>query len=387
MELLRGEIRPYPWGSHEAIARLQGRPAPTARPEAELWFGAHPDSPSRVLRDGRWVPLTELIAADPAELLGARVVAGFGARLPFLIKLLAAEQPLSLQAHPDAGYARAAYAAERAGGGDPAGYAYTDPYHKPEMLVALTEFEALSGFRAPAEAAALLSRLRIPALAPVLATLADPDPAVALGGAVRTLLTWPAAGRAELVAAAVAGAGDEPELAVVPQTAARYPTDPGVLLTLLLNHVILAPGEALWMPAGNLHAYLRGTGVELLANSDNVLRGGFTGKPVNVPELLNVLRFEVLADPLVKPVSLGSGLTGWPVPVPDFTLYRVEPDGVTVTVPVDGPAIALAVAGEVAVDDGAGTVTLSPGTAGFARGTGKPLLVAGRGTVFVASTG
>ncbi len=336
-----------------------------------------------MLRDGRWVALTELIGADPAALLGAPVLAEFGARLPFLLKVLAAEQPLSLQAHPDADYARRAYDAERAGGGDPVGYAYTDPFHKPEMLVALSEFEALCGFRDPARSAELLARLRIPALEPVLAQLAGGD----LRAAVATLLGWPTGERAALVAAAVAGAGDDPELALVPPTAARYPQDPGVLLALLLNRVLLAPGEAIWMPAGNLHAYLRGTGIELLANSDNVLRGGFTRKPVNIPELLNVLHFEVLDDPVLSPVPVAPSLTTWPVPVRDFALYQVTPDGAAVTVPAAGPAIALCVAGEVVVDDGGSALSLTPGSAGFAPATGKPLLVSGSGTAFVATTG
>jgi mannose-6-phosphate isomerase len=306
--------------------------------------------------------------------------------LPFLLKVLAAAQPLSLQAHPDAGYARRAYAAERAGGATGA-FCYTDPFHKPEMLVALSDFDALCGFRPPAESARLLAKLRVPALEPVLAALADPDPGSALRSAVRALLTWPVPQRAALVAAAAAGAGDDPELSLVPQAAARFPEDPGVVLALLLNRVRLAPGEAIWMPAGNLHAYLHGTGVELMANSDNVLRGGFTGKPVNVPELLNVLRFEVLDEPVLAQVELAPGLTTWPVPVRDFALFRAVADGGSVAVPVDGPAIALCVAGSVTVDDGSGPLELRPGSAALAPATGKPVLVAGSGTVFVATTG
>lgn len=385
MELLSGQIRGYAWGSRTALAQLQGRPAPTEGPEAELWLGAHPDSPSTVLRGDRPVSLLEVIEAEPVRVLGAAVAGEFGARLPFLLKVLAAAEPLSLQAHPDAEQARQAYTAERAGGAGP--FSYTDPYHKPEVLVALTEFDALCGFRAPAESARLLARLGVPALDPVLAALEQPDAGAALRDAVATLLSWPVAEREKLVAAAVAGAGGDTELSLVPQTAARYPADPGVLVALLLNRVLLAPGQAIWMPAGNLHAYLSGTGIELLASSDNVLRGGFTSKPVNVPELLRVLRFEVLDDPMLPAEQLAPGLVTWRVPVRDFVLYRAEPAAQSaVEVPVAGPVIVLCVAGSLDVDDGTGPVALRSGQAGFAPPTGTPVMVRGAGTAFVAST-
>jgi mannose-6-phosphate isomerase len=390
MELLHGRIRGYAWGSHEAIARLQGRPVPTGEPEAELWLGAHPDSPACLMRAGARVSLLDAVAADPSEVLGERVVERFGPRLPFLLKVLAAAQPLSMQAHPEAGYASRAYAAERARGAGP--YAYTDPYHKPELLVALAEFDALCGFRAPGVSADALARLKVPALEPVVAALADPEPARALRGAVQTLLSWPERERAGLVADAVAGAGDDPELSVVPLTAARYPQDPAVLVALLLNRVLLEPGQAIWMPAGNLHAYLSGTGVEVMASSDNVLRGGFTRKPVNLPELLRVLRFEVLDEPLLAPTRLVPGLTTWSLPVADFALFRVElptgdGSGGLVEVPVEGPAIVLCVAGSVTADDGTGPVAVGRGAAAFAGATGRPVVLGGAGSAFVASVG
>ncbi|HKT00292.1 MAG TPA: mannose-6-phosphate isomerase, class I, partial [Rugosimonospora sp.] len=195
------------------------------------------------------------------------------------------------------------------------------------------------------------------------------------------LLGWPAEQRPELVAAAAAGGGLAGELA------ARYPTDVGVLVALLLNRVRLAPGEGIWMPAGNLHAYLRGTGVEIMAASDNVLRGGLTPKPVDVPELLRVLRFEVLADPVVPAVPVAPGVVTWPVPVPDFALYRAEVDGAEVAVPAGGPRIALCLAGEVRVDDGVAGVRLAAGRAAIGAAGAKPVSVSGRGVVFVATTG
>lgn len=386
MEPLYGPIRDYAWGSRTAIARLQGRPVPSSGPEAELWLGAHPGAPATVRRGEAPVSLLDVLAAEPARWLGGRLVERFGPRLPFLLKVLAADAPLSLQAHPDAEQARAGYAADA---DRPAGERnYVDPYHKPELLVALSPFEALCGFRDPAASAEALAAFGVPALEPVVAALRGGGPG-GLREAVRLLLSWPTAERAGLVAAAVAArtAGCDAELAR--DLAARYPGDPGVLVALLLNHVRLAPGEAIWMPAGNLHAYLRGTGVEIMAASDNVLRGGLTPKRVDVDELLRVLRFEVLDDPVVTPRPVASGVVRWPVPVDDFALHRVrvaEADA-PVRLAVPGPRVVLCAAGQLSVDDGTGAVTLAAGQAAIGPAAAGPLVLAGAGEAYVATAG
>jgi mannose-6-phosphate isomerase len=309
------------------------------------------------------------------------VVEEYGPRLPYLMKVLAADAPLSLQAHPDPAYARQAFAAQEA---DPAAPRnYTDPHHKPEMLVALTPFEALCGFRDPAVSADVLASLGIPALDPVVTALrAGVD---GLRVAVSTLLGWPSADRASLVGAVASAA--EPLAAALAQ---HYPGDPGVLVSLLLNHVRLAPGEAIWMPAGNLHAYLRGTGVEIMAASDNVLRGGLTPKRVDVDELMRVLRFEVLADPILRARPVAPGVTTWEVPVRDFALFRFELSGSRppTPVPAEGPRIVLGTAGEVFVAEGHGTpVEVSAGGAAFAPADAGPITLAGVGEAFVAAVG
>lgn len=354
---LRSRIQPYAWGSHTAIAGLQGRPGPTAEPEAELWLGAHPSAPSTA--DG--VALDKLIAADPVTALGPSTVERFGPRLPFLLKVLAAAEPLSLQAHPDADQAAAGHLR------DPG--TYVDPYHKPELLVALDEFEALCGFRDPVETAEQLAALGRPGLAPLVDVLRSEG----LRAAVALIL----GGSASIV----------DEVAAVHPLAARlaakYPGDNGVVLALLLNHVHLGPGEAVFMPAGNLHAYLRGTGVEIMAASDNVLRGGLTTKRVDAPELMRVLRYEVLADPLVRPETLAPGLVAWRPPVAEFALYRATPAGAPLTLPGAGPRIALCVAGTATVN---GTTPLPSGTATFIPATDPPVTVTGDTTVFLATT-
>ncbi|WP_213453612.1 mannose-6-phosphate isomerase, class I [Rhizomonospora bruguierae] len=398
MERLTNPIRGYAWGSRSVIAEVRGRPVPSEGPEAELWMGAHPDSPSTVERDGAPVSLAALIAADPKALLGAAVADRFGPRLPYLMKLLAADQPLSLQAHPDLARAAEAFAAGYPG--------YSDDQHKPELLVAVRDMDALCGFQDPGVSAALLASLNVPALAPVVAALRGGDPSAALRTAVESLLTWAPESRGEVVAAVGAAcAARSPAApgsyvdgyAVGRELAARYPGDMGVVVALLLNLVHLRPGDAVWMPAGNLHAYLTGAGVEIMAASDNVLRGGLTPKRVDVPELLRVLRFEVLREPVRRPVPVAPGVDTWPTPAAEFALYRVSldgagqdgaaarSDGVPAEVPVRGPVIAFCLRGEVRVDDGGAEATLRGGEAAFGTAVGAGLRCAGRGEVWVAA--
>lgn len=366
-------IRGYPWGSHEVIAKVQGRPAPTDEPEAELWIGAHPDSPSTI--DSQ--PLDKLIEASPVRFLGEQAVQRFGPRLPYLMKLLAAQQPLSVQAHPDAAQADAGFLAEEAAGIAKASPErnYADPFHKPELLVALDDFEALCGFRPLDEAAAALAAPRVPELDPVVEMLTSGSLREALG----YLLKMP-----ESVIARVAA--NDPLAA---RLAGFYPADPGVLVALLLNHRTLRAGEAVWMPARTLHAYIAGAGVEIMAASDNVLRGGLTRKHVDVPELLRVLNFEPTPIPIVSAEKLADGVVTWPVPVPDFRLYRVDVTGVPVTLDPAGPRTVLCLTGAAMVSDNECGVTLSGGESAFGlAGQGPLTFTAARGgsaVLFVAS--
>nr|BFE65267.1 mannose-6-phosphate isomerase, class I [Dactylosporangium thailandense] len=379
MELLDSPIRKYAWGSRTAIATLQGRPTPTPDPEAELWMGAHPASPSRLAVSG--ASLVDAIAADPRTLLGAANVERFGTRLPFLLKVLAAAQPLSLQAHPTLEQARAAHAAGH--------QSYVDAWHKPEMLVALTDFDALCGFRDPAAAAADLAALGVARLKPTIDALSQADAAAALHDAVQGLLGHPDADLVgEVVAACAPRAAEKPAYDLVTGLAEQYPGDSGVIVATLLNRIRLRPAEAVWMPAGNLHAYLRGVGVEIMAASDNVLRGGLTPKHVDVEELLRVLRFEVLDEPVTHAEDLGGGLWAYPVPVPDFALHRavLSADRSAVRLPGSGPRIVLCTRGSVRVDDGAVPVTLSPGQAAFAPASRPELALSGSGEAFQAAT-
>ena len=367
---IAGALRRYEWGSPTAIPEILGV-EPDGRPAAELWFGAHPDDPS----PAGDTPLDELIASDPEGLLGAASVATFGAHLPFLLKILAAERALSIQVHPNREQAQQGFAAEDAAGVDRTApnRNYRDPNHKPELICALTPFDALCGFRPVAETRRLLAELALPPLGFLDEALAGPDP---LRTAFTAALTDPKATDAIAALSERVGRDEDERLTGVRLAAHDFPGDAGALVALLLNYLRLEPGEAIYLGAGNVHAYLRGTGVEIMANSDNVLRCGLTPKHVDVPELLRITEFAELPDPRWPDVA-GSFV----VPVPDFRLTRLEPDP-RAGLDDPGPSIVLCTAGIARVDD----VSLTPGHAAFVP-AGRPVTIEGDGTVFVAGVG
>ena len=391
---LHNAIREYAWGSVRAIPELLGR-EPTGRPAAELWMGAHPDEPSRWADHPDRPALDELIAADPVRWLGEANLAEFGPRLPFLMKVLAAERALSLQVHPSRAQAEAGYAAEEAAGiaREAAGRNYCDPNHKPELAYALTDFEAFCGFRPVPETLELLEALAVPALAGYLPMLAGQD---GLRATFTTLLSLAGEARERLVAETVTGcrrlAGQDGPWAAAARAsvlaAEDFPGDIGAVLALLLNYVRLAPGEAIYLGAGNVHAYLRGMCIEILANSDNVLRCGLTPKHVDIPELLRVADFSSVADPRWAAVRPADGHEVFEVPVPDFRLSVLDlsaSDGVAL-LPADGPHLLLSGEGPVRVRSGREDRTLQRWDSVYIT-PGQPVCtVSGSGRAYVAST-
>jgi mannose-6-phosphate isomerase len=385
---LDNPIRDYAWGSPTAIPRLLGT-EPDGRPVAELWIGAHPDSPSRWAA-GPGVPgLDALIAEHPDELLGRSTVTRFGPRLPFLVKLLAADRALSLQVHPTLAQARAGHAAEQAA--EAATRNYTDPNHKPELAYAISEFEAFCGFRPVPDTLRLLDALAVAEWAPYRQLLTGPD---GLRAACTALLELTGAERDRLLSQTLAGcrrlAGDPDWKAVagaVLLAATDHPGDFGPVLALLLNYIRLAPGEAIFLAAGNLHAYLRGTCVEVLASSDNVLRGGLTPKHVDVDELVRITDFSPLAEPRRPPDRVSPGRTDFRLPVPDFELSVLALSDRPRSLAGTGPYLVLA--GEQPVTVQAGTaVTVRPWHAVFLAAPGPddpPAALTGTGRAFAVS--
>jgi len=380
MQRLDGAIRKYDWGSTSSIPSLLGC-AEDGKPWAELWLGAHPSAPS-VVGETR-TPLDELIAADPAAQLGTAVADRFGS-LPFLFKVLAAAAPLSLQAHPSVPQAEAGYAREDAAGisiGAP-NRSFRDRFHKPELICALTDFHALCGFRDPVATLDVLATIDTSALDPIRDRLAASSDVDGLGPLLEYLLTLPAADAAALVAPVVAACGvPGPDRhadvrAMAAALGERYPGDAGVVTALLLNLVHLKPGEALFLGAGNLHAYLGGTGVEIMANSDNVLRGGLTTKRIDIPTLLEVVDARPI-DPIVQRPALVQGIASYDAPVPEFLLDRLDLD---VSATVSGPAILLCTDGVV----DAGSFSLERGAAAWLPAGDGIVELRGRGTVYRA---
>lgn len=344
---IANEPRDYAWGSSRLLSEYLGR-VPSGAPEAELWMGGHPGCPSRVTG-----------GAHAGLDLPAAIEAMGGRQPAMLLKVLAAAEPLSLQAHPDAARARAGFEREEAEGipRDAPHRSYRDPFPKPELIVAVTPFEALSGFRPQAQAERVFD-----ALAAVDARIAPVAQRLRAGDA----LAWLLSGAPEVAAAVAAATRSRAEIAAelpaeadtIARLSATHPGDPGILVALLLNRLSLAPGEALYLPAGNLHAYLEGLGIELMGPSDNVLRCGLTAKHVDVAELLAVVDVEPLAEPRLSGAELDGAIAYRPAG--PFELRRVEGEhGIDA-----GRALLLAVASARVVVDG-GEHHLDPGDAAW----------------------
>lgn len=387
MDRLSNTVRPYAWGSTTAIPELIGA-APTGEPQAEMWMGAHPGAPSRLTRasgNGAEQSLTDVIAADPERELGPAAVAAFGPRLPFLLKLLAAGAPLSLQVHPDLAQAQQGYADEERRGIpiDAPHRTYKDANHKPELICALTPFDGLCGFRRPDDAADAIAALGVDSLKPYVDLLRARPEEAALREVLTAILTADPAEMAHTVDEAAEAAGRLGGAhAPYAQIAHHYPGDPGVIAAMLLNYVQLQPGEALFLGAGVPHAYLGGLGVEIMANSDNVLRCGLTPKHVDVPELLRIVRFEATDPGILRPEASPAGEELYETPVDEFRLsrYVLPSGGAPVTLTAATPQILLCTAGAPKV----GELGLTPGESVFVPAD-ESVEAAGTGTLFRAT--
>ena len=396
MLLLENPIQNYAWGSHTAIASMLGASVPSSKPEAELWMGAHEKAPSLVLPERE--PLSRLIEREPEQMLGTPLIARYGARLPFLFKVLAAETPLSLQAHPTLEQAKAGFAAEEARGValDSPVRNYKDANHKPELLCALTPFSALCGFRKIEDTLSLFRALNLPHVGFLVDILEGLPTEDGLSQLFSTLLGLSRERRAELaretldrctLLAAVDGPFQH-EFSWAVSIGVLYPGDIGIVSALLLNLVNLSPGEAIYLPAGNLHAYLQGVGMEIMANSDNVLRGGLTPKHVDNRELLHVLRFDAGPVNVLRGEMRGCARV-YQTPAAEFELqsFRLLPgEGPTVT-DRRGPEIVLCQQGQVTVSNALQRHELAQGQALFIADAEPSYTLSGNGSLFRASVG
>lgn len=389
--MLRGAVRNYAWGSRTVIADLTGRPGPTEEPEAELWLGAHPGDPAWVDGEDGLRSLREELQRDARRHLGPRVEARFGGELPYLMKVIAVSSPLSLQAHPNAEQAKSGFLLEewRSVPREAPDRNYRDPHHKPEMVVALTPFDALAGFRSVNQTRDLLVAWGITDdidVNGVLATTASP--AYVLSHLVASWLHAPHDLLVSTITRVRRAAHEQlqradplfvAEAATMVQLTELYPSDPGVLAALSLNRITLQPGEAIFLPAGNLHAYLHGAAVEVMSNSDNVLRGGLTPKHVDVAELLRVLDYTPVTPSALAPRSVAVGpRVAFEVGVDDFALTVWNIDGpLSQQVEVGeidcGPQILLCTEGAVTVCDSSRSIDVRGGQAVWISAGDQPV--------------
>lgn len=407
---LRGTIQCYGWGSPQTIPDFLGI-HPDGQPYAELWYGAHPSGPSRTLslaphfagQSSGASSLDELIKAEAAAVLGHQTHEAFGPRLPFLVKLLAAERPLSLQAHPDAATAREGFARETAAQIPPEQRNYADGEHKPETILALEGMHVLAGFRPPHDVAADLERIGSKELDPVVAALRGPGNSALVMKAAFELVLRLTADELERTLTLLLQEHTESNdattlpwgsdaLRVARELLADYPGDAGVLAATFLNSFELQPGQTLSVGAGVVHCYVRGFGLEIMASSDNVLRAGLTNKRVDKDELLSVLDFEP------GPADVRTATVTWPqtgvckqhfgLPFSEYALDVVDifhpefpfrPQGSV------GPRLVLALAGAVTVTTSTGRSALTPGEAVLLADNEEAQL-AGGGRVAVIGT-
>jgi mannose-6-phosphate isomerase len=368
-----------------------GKQNPEKTPWAELWMGIHNEGPSETEIAGKRLTLGELIAGNPGKFLGAACLCG---NLPFLLKILAAARPLSIQAHPGLEDARRGWEEEnqRGIGLSDQKRNYQDPNHKPEIICALGPFTAMAGFRETAETERLLSAFfsQKKALQDKLLK--------ALGGGYKGLLSalfgLEAGERraiTEFSRERPAKAPSDPELskavALCKKLAEAYPDDSGILSPLYLNLIELRPFQAIYLPAGILHSYVYGLGVECMANSDNVLRGGLTPKHIDPKELFRIVRFEPYKPEICRgEIPEGENFCRYQTPFREFAVYRVEPRGSAVELAEKGAAIAVVIRGEASLSAGKETLFLGQGESAFIpfRDNSETLVVRGDADLFAA---
>jgi mannose-6-phosphate isomerase len=327
---LKNTIQEYEWGSRTDIAALMGKPVPSQKPQAELWMGAHSKAPSMIDINGRWVSLEAAITENPAGILGRATAKKFADKLPYLFKVLAAARPLSIQAHPNLVQAKEGFKRENDAGIplDAHRRNYKDHNHKPEIICALKPFWALNGFRKIEEIPLNLRQWSRLEMAAETQKLENNPTSAGLQAFFEALMTMDSDRKSRVIREVLQSAHRQTEAdpicRIILSLYREYPSDMGVLAPLYLNLVQLNPGEAMYLPAGQLHAYLEGLGMELMANSDNVLRGGLTSKHVDVPELLKTLTFEGRDVAILAPQKIGNGEQAYTTPAREFVLSIIS---------------------------------------------------------------
>ncbi|MCK7051796.1 mannose-6-phosphate isomerase [Enterobacter roggenkampii] len=382
MQKLINSVQNYAWGSKTALTDLYGIANPNNLPMAELWMGAHPKSSSKIEdASGQARSLRDVIDGDKTALLGDKVAQRFG-ELPFLFKVLCADQPLSIQVHPNKQASEIGFAKENAAGIplDAAERNYKDPNHKPELVFALTPFLAMNAFREFSEIISLLQP--VAGANNAIAHFLENPNAEALSQLFASLLNMQGEEKSHALAvlkAALESQQGEP-WETIRLIAQFYPDDSGLFSPLLLNVVKLNPGEAMFLFAETPHAYLQGVALEVMANSDNVLRAGLTPKYIDIPELVANVKFvaKPAAELLTQPVKNGAELD-FPIPVEDFAFSLHDLSQTETTIAQESAAILFCVEGEATLHKGEQHLVLKPGESAFVAANESPVSVSGTG--------
>ncbi len=392
---LKNPIQNYPWGSRTFIPQLMGEAAPADKPQAELWMGAHPKAPSQVMYGGEWVSLPEWIQKNPEQILGKSASVRFSNSLPFLFKVLAAARPLSIQAHPDRNQAREGFAQENRLKipMDAPHRNYRDENHKPEVLCALTPFWALNGFRKIDDLMALADRIAAPALKDKAVLVSRSSEAEGLKAFFSDLMNMDKGAQRQLVSEVVDDIGKhsttDSALEWVVRLNREYPGDVGVLSPIFMNVIHLQPGEAIYTPSGRPHAYLVGAGIELMANSDNVLRGGLTSKNAHVPDLLAILNFTPGEVDILRPERHRDGESIYRTPAEEFLLSLISIAGGSAfeSSQTRSAEIMICIEGEARITDlgSKDTLVMSKGTTLIVPADVEQYRIEGKATIYKAT--
>lgn len=368
--VMNNKIQNYPWGSVDSVSKLFNIANPDSQPQAEIWMGAHPNGCSEIEIDGKPTLLSDFIQQHKPEILSPQTAEQFG-ELPYLFKVLAAAQALSIQVHPSKQEAEIGFEKENQQGIalNAANRNYKDPNHKPELVYALTPYQAMNGFRSLAEIVDNFEQLNIQPLKPLIDALKREQNETGLEAFFTQLLSLQGEEKTDAVDALlshVKASVKNETYALIEELSVQYPGDIGLFAPLMLHVLTLQPGEAMYLDARTPHAYLKGTGLEIMANSDNVLRAGLTPKHMDVAELAKCTKFvEKPAETLLlEPVDQGDILL-FPVPVPDFK-FAIFPQPHSVEMSIDSAEVLMPLDAGLTIENNQGiSVTIDKGQSVF----------------------
>lgn len=387
--LLKNVIQKYEWGSFNGISKLIGIPNEKKEPFAELWMGAHPNGESKILFEGSEITLSSFINKNPNLVLSSKIAIDYNDTLPFLFKILSASKPLSLQVHPTKKQAQEGFNNSN----ELIKKNYNDQNHKPEIVVPLTRFKAMCGFRSTIEIERLFSLFNIFEFSNIIKQFkSDPN----YKNLLKSLLILPSDQQSSICSKVMEQlpklkeSSQDPlvitALDFIKKIQRQYSNDIGMLAPLYLNCLVLEPDEAIYLPAGVLHAYIEGTALELMANSDNVLRAGLTSKHIDINELTSIINNEPYYPSIIKDEN-NLKLFTYNTPFDEFELTKIMSLSETLSVKIDGPSIAICIKDSMTISVNKNEQKLYKGDSVFISALESELLFSGQGEVYIAHCG